>query len=88
VVRGSALAVADIVSERALKERTRRNVDLWAACIAGATPRESYLAALAGAGFRVTQVRPNDYAFISERAVDASKTYDVKSISIAATKNV
>jgi arsenite methyltransferase len=32
------LALADIVSGRALKERTRRNVELWAACIAGAIP--------------------------------------------------
>jgi SAM-dependent methyltransferase len=30
---GGRLALADIVSGRALKERTRRNVELWAACI-------------------------------------------------------
>ena len=36
---GGRLAIADIVSGRALKERTRRNVELWAACIAGAIPR-------------------------------------------------
>jgi len=40
---GGRVAIADIVSGRALKERTRRNVELWAACIAGAIPRRSYL---------------------------------------------
>ena len=37
---GGRLALADIVSGKALKERTRRNVELWAACIAGAIPRD------------------------------------------------
>ena len=37
---GGRLALADIVSGKPLKERTRRNVELWAACIAGAIPRE------------------------------------------------
>jgi arsenite methyltransferase len=82
---GGRLAIADIVSGRPLKERTRRNVELWAACIAGAIPRESYLEALAGAGFRVEEVRVNDYDFISERALDACSTYGVESISLAAS---
>jgi arsenite methyltransferase len=80
------LAIADIVSGRALKERTRRNVELWAACIAGAIPRWSYLETIEEAGFRVTEVRANDYRFISERALDACSTYDVESISLAAKK--
>jgi arsenite methyltransferase len=50
---GGRLAIADIVSGRPLKERTRRNVELWAACIAGAIPRNSYLSTLETAGFRV-----------------------------------
>jgi arsenite methyltransferase len=84
---GGRLAIADIVSGRPLKERTRRNVELWAACIAGAIPRESYLETLEGAGFRVEEVRVNDYDFISERALDACSTYGVESISLAAVKN-
>src|SRR5436190_10289014 len=78
------LAIADIVSGRALKERTRRNVELWAACIAGAIPRDSYLEAIESAGFTVRQVRRNDYRFISERALDACSTYEVESISLGA----
>jgi arsenite methyltransferase len=83
---GGRLALADIVSGRALKERTRRNVELWAACIAGAIPRASYLSTLEAAGFQVGDVRTNDYDFISERALDACSTYGVESISLAATK--
>src|SRR6478609_7652342 len=49
---GGRLALADIVSGRALKERTRRNVELWAACIAGAIPRKNYVEAIEAAGFR------------------------------------
>jgi arsenite methyltransferase len=84
---GGRLALADIVSARALKERTRRNVELWAACIAGAIPRDSYLRTLEDAGFRVGEVRVNDYDFISDRALDACSTYGVESISLAASKS-
>src|SRR5216684_2101496 len=83
---GGRLAIADIVSGRALKERTRRNVELWAACIAGAIPRRSYLEALEAAGFRVGESRTNDYNFISERALDACSTYGVESISLTALR--
>jgi arsenite methyltransferase len=85
---GGVLAITDIVSERALRERTRRNVELWAACIAGAIPRLNYLAAIEGEGLEVELVRKNDYRFISERALDACATYEVESISLFATKKV
>ena len=48
---GGRLALADIVSGQPLKERTRRNVELWAACIAGAIPRSSYIETIEAAGF-------------------------------------
>ena len=82
------LAISDIVSGRPLKERTRRNVELWAACVAGAIPRASYLDALTAADFRVTHVRENDYNFLSERTVEACRNYAIESISLVATKNV
>jgi arsenite methyltransferase len=84
--RGGRLAIADIVSGRALKERTRRNVELWAACIAGAIPRSSYLDALEGQGLHVKELRKNDYRFVSERALDACSTYEVESVSLSAVK--
>ena len=83
---GGRLALADIVSGRELKERTRRNVELWAACIAGAIPRQNYLDAIEAQGLEVTEVRRNDYRFISERALDACNTYEVESISLVARK--
>jgi arsenite methyltransferase len=83
---GGRLAVADIVSGRPLKERTRRNVELWAACIAGAIPGASYVDAIKAAGLNVQQVRRNDYRFVSDRALDACSTYEVQSISLLAVK--
>ena len=83
---GGRLALADIVSGRALKERTRRNVELWAACIAGAIPRDSYIKALEDNGLEVTELRVNDYRFVSDRALEACSIYDVESISLVAVK--
>ena len=83
---GGRLAIADIVSGRALKERTRRNVELWAACIAGAVPRGNYLAAIEAHGLHVNELRTNDYRFTSERALDACSTYEVESISLVAAR--
>jgi ubiquinone/menaquinone biosynthesis C-methylase UbiE len=83
---GGRLAIADIVSGRALKERTRRNVELWAACIAGAIPRRSYVEAIEAQGLAVQQVRRNDYRFISDRALEACSTYEVESVSLLAVK--
>jgi arsenite methyltransferase len=83
---GGRLAIADIVSTTPLKESTRRNTDLWAACIAGAIPTAAYLDALVAAGFTVTTTRRNEYRFVSERAREACQTYGVESTSIAAVR--
>jgi arsenite methyltransferase len=83
---GGRLALSDIVSGKPLKERTRRNVDLWAACIAGAIPRSSYVEAIEAAGLEVRQVRRNDYRFVSARALEACTTYEVRSLSLVAVK--
>ena len=83
---GGRLAISDIVSGHPLKERTRRNIDLWAACIAGAIPRSSYLRALEANGLELQAIRVNDYRFLAERALDACSTYAVESISLLATK--
>jgi SAM-dependent methyltransferase len=83
---GGRLALADIVSATALKERTRRNTELWAACIAGAIPATSYVGALERAGFEVVSQRRNDYRFTSERALEACSTYGVESISVSAIR--
>jgi arsenite methyltransferase len=84
---GGRAAIADIVSERPLRETTRRNVELWAACVAGAIPRNSYRETMEQAGLRVRELRPNDYEFTSDRAQDACGTYGVESASIRAVKD-
>jgi SAM-dependent methyltransferase len=84
---GGRLAIADIVSERELIERTRRNVGLWAACIAGAVPEHDYVTAIEAAGLQVERVRPNpDYKFLSPRAQAAAEKYGVASVTVLATK--
>ncbi len=83
---GGRLAVADIISAKALRERTRRNTELWAACIAGAIPRRSYIETIEAAGLEAGDPRRNDYNFVSDRAQDACGTYGVESISLVASK--
>lgn len=81
---GGRLALADIVSGRPLVGRTRRNTDLWAACIGGAIPQESYVEAIEGAGLHVEAVRENEYEFLTEHALQACDKYGVVSISLLA----
>jgi ubiquinone/menaquinone biosynthesis C-methylase UbiE len=83
---GGRLAISDIVSGRALKERTRRNVELWAACIAGAIPRADYVKAIEAQGLELSTLRQNDYRFLSDRALEACSTYEVESVALLATK--
>jgi arsenite methyltransferase len=83
---GGRLAIADIVSDRALRERTRRNVELWAACIAGAVPSTTYLKAVSMAGLEVIAMRENPYRFVTGRAIAAGARYGVRSVSLVARK--
>jgi arsenite methyltransferase len=84
---GGRLAIAHNGAERELIERTRRNVGLWAACIAGAVPEHDYVTALEAAGLQIERVRPNaDYKFLSPRAQAAAEKYGVTSVTVLATK--
>jgi arsenite methyltransferase len=83
---GGRLAIADIVSARHLPQGVTCDASLWAACIGGAAQRDDYLDAIRDAGFEVQVVRDNDYRFISDRALGATTTYGVTSISVLATK--
>jgi len=83
---GGRLAISDILSATPLKEATRRNTELWAACIAGAIPTYAYLDELASAGFTITAQRRNPYRFLTERARDACQTYGVEAATIAAVR--
>ena len=83
---GGRLAIADIVSEKQMKESTVCDADLWASCIGGAAQVDAYRDAIEGAGLRIETIRQNPYEFISDRARDASTKYGVKSISLLAIK--
>jgi arsenite methyltransferase len=84
---GGRLAIADIVSERQLKEATVCNADLWASCIGGAAQQDAYREAVGRAGLVLQDLRENPYEFISEQALTASTKYGVKSVSLLATKS-
>jgi arsenite methyltransferase len=83
---GGRLAIADIVSERQLKDSIVCDADLWASCIGGAAQQDVYRQAIEAAGLRVEQVRENPYQFISQRARSASAKYGAKSVSLLARK--
>jgi len=84
---GGRLAFAVVASELRLPERTRRNAELWAACIAGAIPLATCLEAVEAAGLRVQTVRTNvGYRFVSAGARETAERYGVTSVSVLAVK--
>jgi len=83
---GGRVAIADIVSERQLKDATVCDAELWASCIGGAAQQDAYQEAIAAAGLVIQDWRDNPYDFISEQALQASDKYGVRSISLLATK--
>ncbi len=85
---GGRLAVAIVVCELQLPERTRNDPELWAACIAGAIPLARCLHAIASSGLRTHRVRPNaGYRFHSPGAQATAERYGVTSVSLLAIKS-
>jgi arsenite methyltransferase len=86
---GGRLALADIVTEREIAARTACQAELWAACIAGASQQNRYLADIAAAGLELQLVQHNpSYRFISERAQRTAEKYGASSISLLALNPV
>src|SRR3954452_10517842 len=84
---GGRLALADIVTQRAIAPRTAAQPDLWAACIAGASQRDRYLHDIAAAGLELRTVRGNPaYRFASDRAQRTSDKYGAHTIELLAVK--
>ena len=84
---GGRLVIADIVSTVRLPDGVTCDASLWAACIGGAARRDDYLDTIRTAGFDIDTIRDNDhYQFLSDRAIGATTTYGVTSISIRATR--
>jgi arsenite methyltransferase len=55
---GGRLAVSDVVVRGPVPAEIRRNVELWAGCVAGALDESDYRAKLAAAGFAEIDVEP------------------------------
>jgi arsenite methyltransferase len=84
---GGRLAIADIVTAVDLPQGVTCDASLWAACIGGAAQRDDYIATIRAAGFDIDTIRDNDeYRFLSDRAVGATTTYGVSSISLLAVR--
>ena len=84
---GGRVALADIVSGTQLPEGVTCDASLWAACIGGAMQRDHYREAIEAAGLEVTAWTENEqYRFVSERADNAVRKYDVKSVSVLARR--
>ena len=87
LVPDGRLAVADIVAARPLPETVTCNADLWSACIGGAAPETDYRAAIEKAGLRIDTFREvPDYQFLTTQARNASRSYGVRAITLAANK--
>jgi SAM-dependent methyltransferase len=87
LVPGGRIAIADIVSARPLPEGITCNADLWSACIGGAAHETEYRAAITGAGLKIHTVRDvPEYQFLTDQARNASVTYGVHSITLAADR--
>jgi arsenite methyltransferase len=84
---GGRLAIADIVATRPLPESVTCNADLWAACIGGAVAEVDYLTAIEAAGLTInTFTDIPQYQFLTDQARNASLTYGVRAITLAATR--
>ena len=55
---GGRVAVSDIVVRGEVPPEIRRNIELWAGCVAGALEESEYRGNLAGAGFEAIDVEP------------------------------
>src|SRR5881392_434771 len=87
LVPGGRLAVADIIATRPLPETVTCNADLWSACIGGAAPETDYRTAIHDAGLRIDTLREVvEYQFLTTQAQNASRTYGVRAITLAAHK--
>lgn len=55
---GGRLALSDIVVRGKIPQAVRRNIELWAGCVAGALEEQEYIAKLNRAGFEQVSIEP------------------------------
>lgn len=66
---GGKLAVSDIVTEGDLPDAVRKNLSLWAGCVAGAVDAKEYIGLMQAVGFTDISVTP---IFFDKDTVDAA----------------
>jgi len=56
------MLISDIVSQGELPEEIRENLEMWAACVAGALDEKDYLQKIVNTGFeKVEVIAKNDF---------------------------
>jgi SAM-dependent methyltransferase len=79
---GGRFAVSDVVTRGGIPEQLRRDMLLWAGCIAGALEENDYRMKLAAAGFEAIGIEPTRvYRIEDARAFLTGKGLDVDSIA-------
>jgi arsenite methyltransferase len=79
---GGRFAVSDVVTRGAIPEPIRRDMLLWAGCVAGALDEDDYRAKLASAGFEAIGIEPTRvYDLEDAREFLASERIDVDAIA-------
>jgi arsenite methyltransferase len=79
---GGRFAVSDVVTRGTIPEQVRRDVLLWAGCIAGALDENDYRAKLAAAGFEAIGIEPTRvYRVEDAREFLTGKGVDVDAIA-------
>ncbi len=78
---GGKFTISDIVSIGTIPESIRRDMQLWAGCVSGATEKDSYLEIIRESGFdEVTIVSEKPYP------TDEAIPFSIQSITVTATK--
>jgi ubiquinone/menaquinone biosynthesis C-methylase UbiE len=79
---GGRFAVSDVVTRGEMPAEIRKNVLLWAGCVAGALEENDYKAKLAAAGFEKIDVEPTRiYRVEDARSFLAQEGIDVDAIA-------
>jgi len=78
---GGKFTVSDIVSLGEIPSGVRKDMELWAGCIAGALDRQDYLRIVREAGFK-------DLSIVTEKPyhLDGKSSFGLESITLTATK--
>jgi arsenite methyltransferase len=80
---GGRFAVSDVVTRGAIPERIRRDMLLWAGCVAGALDESDYRAKLATSGFEAIGIEPTRiYDVEDARAFLTGEGVDVDAIAL------